>query len=146
MEDARDHLLATTGVVALSQQRRAATRPTAPRHPAPGLPRRDHTTPITLAENRIVVTREDPWPCGFITGYEADGGFVVEHIVSFRPDVLLPLLRDGIALATERGYGHLRLRLPREWILTPRLRLLALRMGFTRYHEDGAWIDYVKYI
>lgn len=99
-----------------------------------------------IADGRVVVTRCDPWPSGVLTGYEDAGGFVVEHVAAYRPGVLLPMLRDGLALGRERGYEHIRLRLPRGWPPTPRLESLAVRMGFRLYHEEEEWLDYVTYL
>jgi len=101
---------------------------------------------VATATNRLVVTYMDPWPTGFLTGYEADGGVVLEHMVACKPGVLLPMLREGIEEGRRRGYDHIRLRLPQAYPDTTRLRLLALRMGFRRYHEDEEWLDYVKYL
>ncbi|MBI2508668.1 MAG: hypothetical protein HYV99_01305 [Betaproteobacteria bacterium] len=101
---------------------------------------------MDLATNRLVFTLSDPWPSGFLTGYEADGGFVLEHVVSFKGDITIPLLVAGITEARARHYAHIRIRLPLAFPRTPYLRGLADRMGFTLYHEDEQWIDYVMYL
>ena len=56
------------------------------------------------------------------------------------------MLCEGIAVAAARGYEHIRLRLPQAFPETTRLRILALHMGFRRYHEDAEWLDYVRYL
>ena len=38
---------------------------------------------MQAADHRLVFTHGDPWPTGFLTGYEADGGFVLEYVVAF---------------------------------------------------------------
>lgn len=95
----------------------------------------------TLVPNRSVFTYEDPWPSGCLTGYDDSGGFVIEHVIAWRPGVLLRMLALGLETARERGYAHVRCRLPQAFPLTPRLRLLAERFGFTVYHEDAEWVD-----
>ena len=102
---------------------------------------------IEIAEDQVVLTYvASGWPGGCLTGYEDAGGFVLCHVVAFQPRVLLPMLREGIAVAASRGYDHIRLRLPQAFPETTRLRILALHMGFRRYHEDAEWLDYVRYL
>lgn len=94
---------------------------------------------------RLVFTYEDPWPSGLMTGYEDAGGFVLEHVVAFRPRVLIPMLHAGLRVARECGYCHIRCRLPQRFPGTPRLRSLATRMGGAVYHEDADWVDVTWY-
>lgn len=86
-------------------------------------------------------TYGEPWPQGVLTGYEDSGGFVIEHVIAFQPKTLLPMLTEGLRLASERGYHHLRCRLPQAFPKTRRLRSLASRLGFTVYYEDDKWVD-----
>ena len=102
-------------------------------------------TSASLAESRCVFTYSDPWPAGFVTGYEDAGGFVVEWLVALQRGILLPMLREGQRVARERGYTHVRFRLPHAFPGTLRLRLLALRLGCRKYHEDAEWVDYAWY-
>ena len=98
-----------------------------------------------VVTGRLVFTYGDPWPEGVLTGYEDAGGFVIEHVITFRRGVLVAMLVEGLRIAGERGYHHLRCRLPQDFPKTPRLRSLAIRMGFTIYHEDTQWLDLVWY-
>ena len=100
-----------------------------------------------LALNRLVWTWvPNGHPAGVVTGFRDDaGGLVVEQVIRLphmRPGGLLAML--GAAL--EEVW---RLEAPYAIVLvaprTPRLELLALKMGFEAYAEteDGTW--FVRY-
>ena len=109
-------------------------------------PRRNEPM-LSIAEGRTVFVYEDPWPAGMLTGYEAEGGFVLEAGVSFGAKRrLLKMLTLGLRVAGERGYGHIRVRLPLSYPKTPKLRSLAARMGMTEYHMDEEYVDCVRYL
>ena len=99
----------------------------------------------TFAANRAVFTYEDPWPSGCLTGYDDAGGFVIEHVIAWRPGVLPKMLAAGLKEARARGYAHVRCRLPQAFPPTPKLRRLAKRVGFAVYHEDAEWVDLAWY-
>jgi hypothetical protein len=84
----------------------------------------------------------DGVPAGVLTGYEtARGGIYVEHVIAWRPRVLRPLLRRGLAMAWERGASHVVFHLPREWDRAKPLMRLGAELGFQKYQEDSAY-DY----
>ena len=56
------------------------------------------------------------------------------------------MLTLGLRVAGERGYGHIRVRLPLSYPKTPKLRSLAARMGMTEYHKDEEYVDCVRYL
>lgn len=89
-----------------------------------------------VVTNRIVYTLVDPWPVGVLTGYEKDGGFCLEHVLSFKPRYLLKLLRGGIAYAWDKGYAHIVFHVPPDLPLYPGLTAIGQRLGFVEYAPD----------
>ena len=96
-----------------------------------------------LVEGRLVLTySQDGLPVGLLTGYETkQGGIYVEHVIAWRPRVLRPLLRRGLALAWERGASHVVFHVPRAWERTKALARLGQDLGFQKYQEDTVY-DY----
>ena len=99
---------------------------------------------LTLAPHRDVYVYENPWPSGWIFGYEDAGGYVLE-LVAVTKHISVRMLFLGLRVARERGYGHVRARLPLSYPDTPRLRALAARMGFTEYAVNEEYVDCVWY-
>ena len=98
-----------------------------------------------FVRERCVYTYEPgDWPQGILTGYEDDaGGFVLEHVVCFRPFALRPMLRAGLVEAKARGWQHITLRIPNAY--PDGLRTLAERMDFAPYARDEVHTYYVTY-
>lgn len=99
---------------------------------------------LTVATGRTVLVYENPWPTGWIYGYEDDGGFVVELVLA-KQRTAVRMLFQGLRVARDRGYRHVRMRLPLSYPDSARLRSLAARMGFTDYHQDEEYVDCVWY-
>jgi hypothetical protein len=91
-----------------------------------------------FVDHRIVFTYQpERWPEGVLTGYvDLQGGFVLEHVIAFKPRVLVPMLEEGIDEARRRGYRYLLFGMPHDFPLAKRLTKLATRFGFERYAED----------
>jgi hypothetical protein len=83
------------------------------------------------------------WYEGLLTGHgDEEGGFVLKHVVAFKPGTLLPLLRAGIAEAKALGYRRIRLGIPDDFPPAQALGRAAERVGCVPYaHEDG-WTYY----
>ncbi len=96
---------------------------------------------LHVAVNRHVVTYEpDGWPAGVITGLaQDDGGFLVEHVLSLRPHVLLPMIRT--ALEGPWSYRYVQLQIPASHPKAQGLRALATFAGFKEY-DPGNWVIY----
>ena len=101
--------------------------------------------PKIASAMREVFHYADPWPAGLFTGYADAGGFVLESVVTFRRGVLLSMLIEGQRVMGERGYDHVRVRLPLSYPPSRKLRSLITRMGGRLYHEDAEWMDFVWY-
>lgn len=101
-----------------------------------------------VVTNRLVLTWEDPWPLGVLTGYEHEGGFALEHVVAFPgapPSTLARMLRAGLTEAWRRGYQHVTLHIPHAYPLAAGLLTLAKRFGFDEYRRDEGASYFVAY-
>lgn len=99
-----------------------------------GTPRPLPTTAY-VAEGRLVYTYQpDGWPHGVLTGYVNEaGGFVLEHVVAFRPRTVLPLVRAGLAYAWERGWAFVIFHVPGRHPQRSGLCAVGRRLGFVEY-------------
>lgn len=86
-----------------------------------------------IKTGRVVYTLEDPWPVGVLTGYERDGGFYLEHVLSFKPGYLMKLLKRGLAYAWKQGYAYVVFHVPADFPLYPGLLAVGKRLGFREY-------------
>ena len=94
---------------------------------------------LYIVENRIVVTYQpEGWPAGVLTGFvNAAGGFVLEHVISLNPTMLIPMLTAAIEEATNRHYRYIRFGIPRDFPIFKKLEMLALRLNFKFRDADS---------
>ena len=102
-----------------------------------------------IVTNRIVYTYQlDGWPAGVLTAYEDGEGVVLEHVIAF-PGVprgtLAAMLEAGLEEAWARGYQYVTFMLPHAFPLTPVLRRLGERLGFTPYAGSESVTWYVRW-
>lgn len=88
--------------------------------------------------NQVVFTWvPEDWPKGILTGYtDADGGVVLQHVVSFdrTPTSALQLVRAGLAEAFwECGWKYVIFRVPHAHPHAKGLKALARRVGSIEY-------------
>ena len=97
---------------------------------------------VSVGANRHVFVLDQPWPVGMVTGLEDSGGFILEAFVVFTGSPRA-VVRAMLDTARERGYAHIRCRLPVDFPLTPKLRRLAERVGFAVYAVSTEYVDLV---
>lgn len=98
------------------------------------------TSSLRVAEGRTVVSYEpDGFPLALVVGYEHDGGFFLEDVVSTgSAGALRRLLVLSIAEAWRRGHRYVALEVHAAHPYSQQLAGLARRFGFTTYcTEDG---------
>jgi hypothetical protein len=80
------------------------------------------------------------WYVGVLTGHgDAEGDFVLKHVIALRPGVLLPLLRAGIAEAAALGFRQIKFGLPDAFPSARALGRAARAVGCEVYAQHDGW-------
>lgn len=96
---------------------------------------------LHVAPGRHVFTYEPQGrAAGLLTAYEHGGGWVLEHVVAWRPGALRPMLFAALDWAAAHGVAHVAFTVPHD---RPDLVRLAERFGAERYGEAEGVTFYV---